>query len=38
MLNLVLAIGLDALAFIDLVAVTQVEQRPRGDRQYQFVA
>ena len=38
MLNLVLAIGLDALAFINLVAVAQVEQRPRGNRQHQFVA
>ena len=38
MLDLVLAIGLDALAFINLVAVAQVEQRPRGNRQHQFVA
>ena len=38
MLNLVLAIGRDALAFIDAVAFAEVEQRPRGDRKYQFVA
>lgn len=37
MIDLVLAIGLDALALVDAMTFAQVEQRPRGNRQYQLV-
>ncbi|MNY63820.1 hypothetical protein D3C86_2008370 [compost metagenome] len=37
MFDLILAIGFNAARQIDLVAFAQVEQRPRGNRQHQFV-
>jgi len=36
--DLVFAVGLHPLSEIDLVAVAQVEQGPRRNRQHQFVA